>query len=190
MEHWNNKDLPYSTGNYIQYLVITCNRKESEKIDMCVCITESLCCIPETNTTLWINYTLIKDHNNKVCFKVDGKGCWERQGELWEAVSVSRWEEIWAETGVTAKSMVRGKGNASECFRFKLGKRQVAGDFQTGSSRPASRPSDPLLLTLAPRPLGESCHHGAAARQDSSQQPVWKHCSRWWQPGGVPVTWL
>ena len=66
----------------------------------------------------------------------------------------------------------------------------MAGDFQTGSSRPANRPSDPLLLTLAPRPLGESCHHGAAARQDSNQQPVWKHCSRWWQPGGVPVTWL
>ena len=27
----NNKDLLYSTGNYIQYLVITYNGKESEK---------------------------------------------------------------------------------------------------------------------------------------------------------------
>ena len=27
----NNKDILYSTGNYIQYLVITNNRKESEK---------------------------------------------------------------------------------------------------------------------------------------------------------------
>ena len=27
----NNKDLLYSIGNYIQYLVITCNGKESEK---------------------------------------------------------------------------------------------------------------------------------------------------------------
>ena len=37
---------------YIQYLVITCNGKESEKEYVYVCITESLCCIPETNTTL------------------------------------------------------------------------------------------------------------------------------------------
>ena len=49
----NNKDLLYSTGNYIQYLVITCNGKESEKeyIYMCICIyiyiTESPCCTPE-----------------------------------------------------------------------------------------------------------------------------------------------
>ena len=28
----------YSTGNYIQYLVITCNRKEYEKGYTCVCI--------------------------------------------------------------------------------------------------------------------------------------------------------
>ena len=40
------KDLLYSTGNYIQYLVITYNGKESEK----EYITESLCCIHETNT--------------------------------------------------------------------------------------------------------------------------------------------
>ena len=31
--------------------------KEFEKkIDTCICITESLCCRPETNTTLLINY--------------------------------------------------------------------------------------------------------------------------------------
>ena len=41
----NNKDLLHSTGNYIQYLVITYNGKESEK-------AESLCCTPETNMTL------------------------------------------------------------------------------------------------------------------------------------------
>ena len=28
----NNKDLLYSTGNYIQYFVITYNGKESEKV--------------------------------------------------------------------------------------------------------------------------------------------------------------
>ena len=44
----SNKDLLYSTGNYIQYLGITYNGKSSEKM----CIIESLCCIPETNTML------------------------------------------------------------------------------------------------------------------------------------------
>ena len=43
-------DLLYSTGNYIEYLVITYNGKESEEesIYTYVYITESLCCIPET----------------------------------------------------------------------------------------------------------------------------------------------
>ena len=43
----NNKVLLYSTGNYIQYLVINYNGKEYEK--EYVCIMESLCYIPETN---------------------------------------------------------------------------------------------------------------------------------------------
>ena len=34
-----------------QYFVITYKGKESEK-NMYICITESLCCTPETNTTL------------------------------------------------------------------------------------------------------------------------------------------
>ena len=38
-------------------------RKESEKQD--VCVTESLCSIPETNTTLYINYTSIKIFKNR-----------------------------------------------------------------------------------------------------------------------------
>ena len=50
-----NKDLLYSIGNYIQYLVINHNGKEYEKeyiyIHVYICITESLCCAPETNTT-------------------------------------------------------------------------------------------------------------------------------------------
>ena len=44
----NNKVLPYSTGNYIQYPVINHNGKEYEK----EYITESLCCTEEINTTL------------------------------------------------------------------------------------------------------------------------------------------
>ena len=59
-----NKDLLYSPGKYTQYLVITCKGKELEKeylsIYLSIYITESLCCTPETNTTLYINYTSIK----------------------------------------------------------------------------------------------------------------------------------
>ena len=53
-----NKDLLYSTGNSAQYSVLTLMEKEFEKkID--TCITESLFCTPETNTTLLIKYVCI-----------------------------------------------------------------------------------------------------------------------------------
>ena len=41
----------YSTGNYIQYPMINYNRKEYQK-NVYICITESLCCTAEINTTL------------------------------------------------------------------------------------------------------------------------------------------
>ena len=44
------KDLLHSRGNSIQYSGITCMGKEAEKDGSMY--TESLCCIPETNTTL------------------------------------------------------------------------------------------------------------------------------------------
>ena len=46
------------TGNYIEYLIITCNGKESEK--EYICVTKSICCTPETNTTMSVNDTSIK----------------------------------------------------------------------------------------------------------------------------------
>ena len=48
----DNQQGPTGTGNYTQYFVIIYKIKKSEKIDIYVCITESLCCIHETNTTL------------------------------------------------------------------------------------------------------------------------------------------
>ena len=42
-----NKDLLYSTGNYIQYCIITYNGKESGK-GIYICTTESPCYIPKT----------------------------------------------------------------------------------------------------------------------------------------------
>ena len=48
-----NKDLLYNTGNSTQYSVMTYMGKESKKrVDICIWITDSLCCTPETNTTL------------------------------------------------------------------------------------------------------------------------------------------
>ena len=48
----NNKVLLYSIGNDIQYPVINWNGKEYEEEYVYLCITESLCCTLETNTTL------------------------------------------------------------------------------------------------------------------------------------------
>ena len=42
IKYINNKDLPYSPGNCIQYLVITYNGKESEKENMHVCMNNSV----------------------------------------------------------------------------------------------------------------------------------------------------
>ena len=50
----NNKVLLHRTGNYIQYPVTNHNGKEYEKerIDIYICVTESLRCAVEINTTL------------------------------------------------------------------------------------------------------------------------------------------
>ena len=45
-----NKDLLYSTGNSTQYFVMAYMGKE--RVDICICMTDSLCCTPETNATL------------------------------------------------------------------------------------------------------------------------------------------
>lgn len=44
--------LLYSSGNNIQHPVINRNGKEDEKERILVCVTESLCCMAEINTTL------------------------------------------------------------------------------------------------------------------------------------------
>ena len=39
-----------------EQLSLSSRKRIWKRIDACICITESLCCIPETNTTLLINY--------------------------------------------------------------------------------------------------------------------------------------
>ena len=54
-----NKDLLYSTRELCSIFYNNLNGKEFEKrIDTCICISESFCCTPETNTFL-INHTPI-----------------------------------------------------------------------------------------------------------------------------------
>ena len=59
LEWINNKVLMYSTGNYIQYPATNYNGKEYKK-NVCMYITESLCCAAEIGTTLSIKQTSIK----------------------------------------------------------------------------------------------------------------------------------
>ena len=48
-----SKNLLYSTGKSTQYSVMAYMGKESKKrVDICICITNSLCCTPESNTAL------------------------------------------------------------------------------------------------------------------------------------------
>ena len=48
-----NKNVLYSTGNSTQYSVMTYIRIESKKgVDIGIYITDTLCCIAETSTTL------------------------------------------------------------------------------------------------------------------------------------------
>ena len=54
-----HRDLLYGTENSAQYPVIIHVGEESERTDVCVCMTGSLCCAAEVNTTLQINATAI-----------------------------------------------------------------------------------------------------------------------------------
>ena len=51
-----DKDLLGSTGNSTQY---SYGKRILKRIETCLCTTESVCSTPETNTTLYINYTSI-----------------------------------------------------------------------------------------------------------------------------------
>ena len=48
-----NKNLLYSTANSTQYSLMASIGKEPKKrVDICICVTDSLYCTAETNTTL------------------------------------------------------------------------------------------------------------------------------------------
>ena len=60
MERLANRDLLYSTENFIQYSEIIYVERESEReLDVCICISITFC-KAESSTTLQINYTSIK----------------------------------------------------------------------------------------------------------------------------------
>ena len=51
--------LSHSTWNSTPCSVMAYMGKNLKKVDICICITDSLCYTLEANTTVWINYTLI-----------------------------------------------------------------------------------------------------------------------------------
>ena len=56
-----NKDLLYSTGNSAEsYVAAWMGGEIGGRIGTCVCMAESLCCSPETITTLLISYIPIQ----------------------------------------------------------------------------------------------------------------------------------
>ena len=52
-----------STVQHTEFYSVFCDnlngKRIRKRIGTCICITKSLCCTPETNTTLLINYTPI-----------------------------------------------------------------------------------------------------------------------------------
>lgn len=58
-------DLPYSTGNSAQCHVAAWMGGEFWGEYTCICMAESLRCLPETITTLVISYTTIQDKSLK-----------------------------------------------------------------------------------------------------------------------------
>ena len=54
-----DKDLLCSAGNAAQYLAIIYKRKESGKKQVYACMTQSLCCTPETNATLLVSKSTV-----------------------------------------------------------------------------------------------------------------------------------
>ena len=57
-----NKFLPYSTGNSGQWYVAAWMGGEfGGRMDTCICMAESLCCLPETITTLLIGYSPVQN---------------------------------------------------------------------------------------------------------------------------------
>ena len=63
----NNKDLLYNTGNYTRYFVITYKGRQARKIDIYICISEPLCCTPETYI---INYTSVFKEASKAVIAI------------------------------------------------------------------------------------------------------------------------
>ena len=60
-------------------------------MDMCMCMTDSLCCTPETNTTLLVNYTPIKLKKKKQILKQITRG---KKGRIYTLVLASHIREF------------------------------------------------------------------------------------------------
>ena len=52
IEQITNKNYLYRAGNSAQYSVMIRMGKESKRVDICICMTDPLCCTPETKIAL------------------------------------------------------------------------------------------------------------------------------------------
>ena len=60
--------LPYNTGALLCILKLPMWEKNLKiQMNICICISEPLCCTLEINTTLQISYTLVKKKKWCVC---------------------------------------------------------------------------------------------------------------------------
>ena len=62
-----NKDLLYSTGTSTQYSGITYQKRILQRMDICTCITASLCCAPENNIVNQLYFNKIKKFLKRAC---------------------------------------------------------------------------------------------------------------------------
>ena len=67
-----NKGLLNSTGNSAQYYVAAWMGGEFGEMDVSICMAESLCCSPETITTLSINSFVVATHSSVLAWRTPG----------------------------------------------------------------------------------------------------------------------
>ena len=101
----NSKVLLYSTGNYIQYPMIKHNGKEYEKEYIYICVTESLCCLAETNTT-FVNQL----HFNKINLSAQLGQILDKRYKDTKKNPTANFEEAGAKTG--CQEQKRGTAHA------------------------------------------------------------------------------
>ena len=113
LEWTSNEVLLYNAGNYIQSNGIEHDGRQYEKKNVHLCMTGSHCWTAEIDTTLWVNYTLLKINNTttkslalaprlQTCYKALSRGTFS---------SLSGWkpQNIWAARNYARATITKGR---------------------------------------------------------------------------------